>query len=100
MRCLPMKRWFLGCFGVGLTGLVLAADPPKREVVPEAEQGEGVSLTVYNQNFVVVKERRKLELKKGRSSVRFTDVAATIVPETVQFSALRQPDLARVTEQN
>ena len=32
--------------------------------------------------------------------MRFRDVAATIEPDTVQFSALRQPDLARVVEQN
>ena len=49
------------------------------------------TITVYNQNFVVVKERRLMELKQGRSLVRFRDVAATIEPDTVQFAALRQP---------
>src|SRR3954454_24418952 len=96
-----MKRWLLGCMGLGLTGLVLAAETPKKvEVVPEADQGEGVSLTVYNQDFVIVKERRLMDLKAGRSVLRFKDVAATIVPETVQFSALRRSDAARVVEQN
>src|SRR5262245_24054907 len=111
-----MNRWLLACVGASLAslaGLALAADPPraadrakaadppkKVEVVAEADQGEGVSLTVYNQNFVVVKERRLMDLKQGRANVRFKDVAATIVPETVQFSALRRPDIARVVEQN
>lgn len=102
-----MKQWLVICAGLGLAGLVLAADPPKEPnphgpegAVPEAEQGEGTTLTIYNQDFVVVKERRSMDLKQGRSSVRFRDVAATIVPETVQFSTLPQADAARVLEQN
>src|SRR5262249_26085995 len=90
-----------------LPALVLAgaaaAGPPgpgKKPAAPEAEQGEGVTLTVYNQNFVVVRERRLMELKQGRASVRFREVAATIVPETVQFSVPGRPDAARVVEQS
>jgi hypothetical protein len=99
-----MNRWLIVGAGLGLAGLTLAADPPQKPppapVVAEADRGEGVSLTVYNQNFVVVKERRFMDLKRGRSLVRFRDVAATIDADTVQFSPLRQPDLARVVEQN
>ena len=96
-----MKHWLAICAGLGLAGLTLAAGPSTpAKVVPEAEQGEGVTLTVYNQDFVVVKERRTMDLQQGRSSVRFRDVAATIVPETVQFSTLNHADAARVVEQN
>ncbi len=101
-----MKRWLIVGAGLGLAGLTLAADPPRKPAeqpapaVAEAERGEGVSLTVYNQNFVVVKERRLMDLKRGRFLVRFGDVAATIDADTVQFTAVRQPDLARVVEQN
>jgi hypothetical protein len=102
-----MRPWLLLCAGLAGTGLGLAADPPKpagppppATVVAEADQGEGVSLTIYNQNFVVVKERRRMDLPRGRSAVRFRDVAATIVPETVQFAALEHPGVARVIEQN
>jgi len=99
-----MNRWLIVGAGLAVAGFTLAADPPQKPapqpVVAEADRGEGVSLTVYNQNFVVVKERRLMDLKAGRSLVRFANVAATIEPDTVQFSALRQPDLARVVEQN
>jgi hypothetical protein len=98
-----MNRWLIVVAGLGLASLTLAADPPKPVPAPavaEADRGEGVSVTVYNQNFVVVKERRLMDLKQGRSLVRFRDVAATIEPDTVQFTPLRQPDLARVVEQN
>jgi hypothetical protein len=90
-----MNRWLLVCAGLAWAGLAVAADP-----VPEAEQGEGVGLTIYNQNFAIVKERRLMDLHRGRRAVRFRDVATTVVPETVQFTPLRQADLARVVEQN
>src|SRR5438128_1832776 len=77
-----------------------AGQAPQKQPVPEAEQGEGVSLTIYNQDFVVVRERRWIDLPKGRGSVRFADVAATIVPETVQFTPLGKSDSARVIEQS
>ena len=65
----------------------------------EAAQGPGVSLTVYNQNFAVVKQRRLMTLPKKAGEVKFADVAATIVPESVQFSSLK-PGGAKVLEQN
>jgi len=66
----------------------------------EAESGPGVALTVYNQGFAIVKERRPMDLPAGTSIVRFPDVAATIVPESVQFSSLRPAGDAQVLEQN
>ena len=102
-----MKRWLVIIAGLCLAGVALAADLPKAadppkpaDAIPEAERGEGVTLTIYNQDFVVVKERRAMDLKEGRSTFRFRDVAATIVPESVQFATLRQPDAAHVVEQN
>jgi hypothetical protein len=70
------------------------------ETADEAEAGPGVSLTVYNQNFAIVKERRRMDMKQGVEFVRFPDVAATIVPETVQFSSLAPAGDAQVLEQN
>jgi len=66
----------------------------------EAESGPGVGLTVYNQDFAIVKERRRMDLKPGVQTVRFPDVAATIVPESVQFSSLAPAGDAQVLEQN
>jgi hypothetical protein len=84
----------------GILTAAVAAQQPERKVIPEAEQGEGVSITVYNQNFVVVRERRFLDLPKGRGSIPFRDVAATIVPETVQFTTLTNPGIARIVDQS
>ena len=65
------------------------------------EPKPGVSLTVYNNNFALVKDRRLLEqpLKKGTNVVRFRDVAATIDATSVHFRSITDPS-ATVDEQN
>jgi hypothetical protein len=65
----------------------------------EVDQKPGVDLTVYNQDFAVVKERRLMQLAEGKSVVKFPEVAATIVPETVQLTSLH-PGAVKVIEQN
>jgi hypothetical protein len=64
------------------------------------ESAPGVSLTVYNQDFAIVNQRRPMDLKSGAQTVRFPDVAATIVPESVQFRSLLPAGDAQVLEQN
>jgi hypothetical protein len=61
---------------------------------------EGIDLTVYNQNFALVRERRTMELKKGVSQVRFQDVAALIEPPSVHFKSLTDPEGCVIQEQN
>jgi len=80
-----------GCAAWG-TGLLWAGD--------EVASGPGVSLTVYNQDFAIVNQRRPMDLKSGVQTVRFPDVAATIVPESVQFRSLLPAGDAQVLEQN
>jgi len=67
-----------------------AADPPK----------EGVALTVYNQNFAVVKDVRRLDIPKATSEIRFRDVAKQIDPTSVHFKSLTDPEGTTVLEQN
>ena len=62
-------------------------------------QGEGVALTIYNQNFGVVRERRNVEVKEKEGTVRFADVATQIDGTSVSFKSLTDPS-ATVLEQN
>jgi hypothetical protein len=50
--------------------------------------------------YAVVREERTFELTRGRSELRFVDVAALIDPTTVRFESLTDPDGTRVLEQN
>jgi hypothetical protein len=63
-------------------------------------EDEGVDLTVYNQNFAFVKERRSIELEKGINQIRFSDVASQIEPTSVHFKSLTTPNSCEIQEQN
>ncbi len=76
----------------------LAAAPPTALAAPKPK--EGVSLTVYNQNFAVVKDVRTLKVPEKVSEIRFRDVAKTIDPTSVHFKSLTDPDGTAVLEQN
>ncbi len=52
------------------------------------DQREAVSITVYNGNFGLVREIRRLRLGRGRVALEFSDVAALIQPETVFIRSL------------
>ena len=69
----------------------LAADAPPQE---------GVALTVYNQNFAVVKEVRGLDIKEKVSTLQFRDVAKLIDATSVTFKSLTDPAGTAVLEQN
>ncbi len=57
-------------------------------------------LTVYNENFAAVKERRVFEVVRGENEVRVTDITAHLEPESVVLRHLLQPDSIRILEQN
>ena len=40
-------------------------------------------LTIYNQNFAVVKERRSFNLKQGENELRVADLTAHLEPDSV-----------------
>jgi hypothetical protein len=60
----------------------------------------GVGLTIYNDNFAVVKERRQMDFTEGQNTVRFTDVASQIDPTSVLFDCLDFPGQVKLLEQN
>jgi hypothetical protein len=64
-----------------------------------ADDREAVSITVYNQNFGLVREIRDLSFARGRVALEFGDVASTIQSETVHMRPLTGPRLD-ILEQN
>ena len=61
--------------------------------------GQGTPHAMGVPGYAMVRQERPVELARGRSEVRFTDVAALIDPTTVTFTSLTDP-AARVLEQN
>lgn len=65
-----------------------------------AAHGQSMELTVYNSDIALVKEVRPLELERGVQEYAFTGVPKQLVPESLRFRSLRDPDGTRVLEQN
>jgi len=61
---------------------------------------EGVDLTVYNQNFALVRDQRTVPVQEGINYVRVEDIAAYVDPATVRFESLTAPEALVVREQN
>ncbi len=89
----------------GVVALSLAAPPAQAADAPArvrstAAQRDLVALTVYNQDFALVRERRTLDLGSGNVALEFGEVAATIQPETVLVRTLAGGDALEILEQN
>lgn len=89
---------------IGLLALIwllsLSRPSPLGQAQVTHAQGQGVELTVYNQNLALVIDRRPLDLMAGLNEVQFTDVAARIDPTSVHFRSLTDPSGTVVLEQN
>ena len=66
----------------------------------EIEGQESLAVTIYNNDFAMVKDVRRISFDEGESTLSFTDVADRIQTETVTFKAIQEPDSVRVYEQN
>lgn len=69
----------------GFTALAFAADP---------------ALTIYNQNFAVIRETIPLDLKAGNNAVRFTGATAHVEPDSVILHDPAARHVIQVVEQN
>ena len=59
-----------------------------------------IALTVYNQDFALVRDRREIEFTEGRNSVTVEDVAGRLDRTSVHFKSLTAPAAIVVREQN
>jgi hypothetical protein len=59
-----------------------------------------LAVTVYNSNVALVRDTRDVALPSGDFQLRFMDIAATVMPATVHFRSLADPEKLSVLEQN
>jgi hypothetical protein len=77
------------------------AGPAKADTSATTEKDQtDLSVTVYNSNLALVRDVRQVHLQSGTSPLRFQDVAASIMPQTVHFRSLTDPAKLNVVEQN
>ena len=108
----------IGVMALGLCGSAVAADGDESvaltiystatpgAVPPELYRpilGSRLNAAQFVQRipgYAIIKHERPVTLGPGRSTIRFTDVAAHIDPTTVSFSSLTDPTGTHVLEQN
>lgn len=82
---------------LSLAGSVCAETEEQRSTL--ADQKE-VAVTIYNENLALIKDQRKLPLKRGASALAFRDVSAKMRAETALLRSLSSPGSLSVVEQN
>ena len=103
MRKTSLRFALLGALGAasiaGFVARPVHADAPAQTTIKSTSaQRDEVGITVYNQNFGLVREVRTIDLPTGRSFLEFGDVSQRIQTETVSIKSLGGP--LRVLEQN
>lgn len=61
---------------------------------------KNVAVTIYNQDLALVKDTRKVNLKKGLNALALRDVSAQIRPETALLRSISAPGSLNLLEQN
>jgi len=61
---------------------------------------ENIEVTIYNEDFALIKETRMVDLKEGINHIRLTDIPAQIDATSVRFLSLNDPQGTFVKEQN
>lgn len=96
-------RYPLSCISVllassiGITANVAAQEQEQRSTLNDQRE---VAVTIYNENLALVKDVRKINLKRGAVSLAFRDVSARMRPETALLRSVSAPGSLNVIEQN
>ncbi len=90
-------RWLGLSAAVFLVAGAAAAGPSK---ISTAEDRREVTITVYNQNFGLVREVREIDIGTGTVPLEFRDVAVQMQPETVHIKSAAGAAALSVLEQN
>lgn len=78
--------------------MLLPAQVP--EIQSTAKDRSDLSITIYQDGWAMVRDRRRVELPKGPSRLAFADVAAQMNPRTALLHAMQPDDDTRMGERN
>lgn len=81
-------------------GLIASVQAQEQEQKTGLSDQREVAVTIYNENLALVKDVRKVNLKRGAAALAFRDVSARMRPETAMLRSLSAPGSLSVLEQN
>lgn len=70
------------------------------EIKTDLQDQTDVAVTIYNENLALIRDTRKLKLKKGSNQLAFKQVSAQIKPETALLRSLTHAKGFKLIEQN
>jgi len=88
---LKMRKYLIAALAfTAITPFAIAQQKPPQVTQAKSTNGEReeVGITVYNQNFGLVREVRTVDLAAGRTALEFRDVSEQIEPQTVAIKGL------------
>ena len=98
MRCYRMPYKTLTVMIVSAMLQAAEAAPLKRQSSGDDQQD--IMVTVYSNNYGLIREVREITLPKGEVELEFQDVAGQIDPTSVAFKSLTRANQVRILEQN
>ncbi|PYT34931.1 MAG: hypothetical protein DMG58_03485, partial [Acidobacteria bacterium] len=66
----------------------------------QEQKGDSPSLTIYNQQFAVVRQKLPLDLRSGVNHLQVTDITAHLEPDSVILRSLDVGRHLQILEQN
>lgn len=85
---------------IPLCGILLPSTQALASDGEEQQKGDAPTLTIYNQQFAVVREKLPLDLKSGVNHVQVTDITAHLEPDSVILRPLDAGRRLQILEQN
>jgi hypothetical protein len=92
-----MKRSLIALTLLLAAAVALTAAIPAQDAQPGADDP---AITIYNQNFAVVRQSLALDLKSGINDVRFSDTTASLEPDSLILRDPRGLRQFQIYEQN
>jgi hypothetical protein len=95
----PLRSYLftLTLVAAATAGMAHAQTEEQRSTLADQQE---VAVTIYNENLALIKDQRKVQLKRGASSLAFRDVSARMRPETALLRSTTAPGSIAVLEQN
>ena len=90
----------LSLCAVLLWGMLEPIDHARAAGADDEPKGEAPALTIYNQEFAVVRQKMPLDLKLGVNHVQVTDITAHLEPDSVILRPLDTGRRLQILEQN
>ncbi len=102
MRLLLLNMLALGLTAVSCVGIAasVGGEGETGEKITTASDQQEVAVTIYNDNFALVKDARKVKLAAGFNKLAWREVSAQMQPETALLRNLTSADGFTLQEQN